>query len=106
MSVTAWLCAVEGASQVWCWQELWHCWFCGAGHPSPAVLALGHSSASPASPSLQQGLSSPGAAGSHARQAAEGTLNTSLELAAWLLPEKNQAFTLESSAALHLKEVT
>lgn len=51
-------------------------------------------------------LCSPGAAGSHALQAAEGTLNTSLELAAWLLPEKFKDFTLESSAALHLKEVT
>lgn len=49
-------------------------------------------------------LCSPGAAGSRALQAAEGTLNTSLELAAWLLPEKFGAFASESSAALLLKE--
>lgn len=46
-----------------------------------------------------------GASGSHALQAAEGTLNTSLELTACLLPGKFRAFASESSAVLHLKEV-
>lgn len=80
---------------MWCWQELWHCWFCDAGPGTRLCI----------SQALAR-LCSPGAAGSHALQAAEGTLNTSLELTAWLLPEKFRAFPLECSAALHLKEVT
>lgn len=101
VGVTAWLCAVEGAPQVWCWQEpgtagsvvqitrLQQCWPCFSSLSQPPAR-----------------LCSAGAASSHALQAAEGTLNTSLERAAWLLPETFWAFTLESSAALPLKEVT
>lgn len=64
----------------------------------PVMLALGHGCSSPASPTLRCGCAH------QELQAAEGTLNTSLELAAWLLPEKFGAFASESSAALLLKE--